>query len=107
MAEIKEVESEATSLEQELESTRQRHNRILRKVNSRLRIQLSTHKENADRAIKELCETETEAERALRELWETGHFNCDPQDYDFIVMSIKSKLPVHTVYINNTGADQA
>lgn len=62
-----------------------KHNRVLRRVVSKLRKSIERHRHTEDKLFRALCDTNPAAEEAMRELWESGQFTCGPQDYNQII----------------------
>jgi histone acetyltransferase (RNA polymerase elongator complex component) len=62
------------------------HNRILRKVNKSLRKVTQKQQEHNDELFLQLCETENDAIIAMEKLRTLGEIDCDPLDYDTIVV---------------------
>jgi hypothetical protein len=60
------------------------HNRVLRKVNHKLRNTARIQKEQADENFLRICEIKTEEQLAVEKLWTFGGFN-GPLDLDILV----------------------
>lgn len=70
----------------------QKLNRTLRTVNKTIRARLQAKLEEMDELFLLFCDTNQKAEQALWEVWSTGRFKCDPDDYLTLAALVKDEL---------------
>lgn len=70
----------------------QKLNRTLRQVNKGIRARLQAKMEEMDELFLLLCHTNKQAEDALWEIWATGIFKCDSDDYLTLAALVISEL---------------
>lgn len=82
----------------------QKLNRTLRQVNKNIRARLQAKMEEMDELFLLLCATNKQAEEALWEVWSTGRFKCDPDDYLTLAALVKTELDrINPVPVSDTN----